>query len=288
MNATFRKIAAVVEVALVTFVFVPYLTVGIYRLFPRFETWQTDSLGFPVPPFIYVVEMGLPLIVILLHKGKLADFGIQFRQLRYQLDIAMTCFFPVALAWIPIAMDVDYTTWGGAILLAVTQVGLLFALGLILRKKTTASAVVTSTALLLLVPSVSGGDTAVVGKAIVTFLFYAVFVGFGEEILFRGYMQSRLNGVFGKPYRFFEVPFGWGAIITAILFGLMHIGILRWILGMTSEVTLAWGFWTIFGGLVFGFVREKSGGILAPALLHGLPQAIAFTMMIFFPLSALG
>jgi membrane protease YdiL (CAAX protease family) len=68
----------------------------------------------------------------------------------------------------------------------------------------------------------------------------------------------------------------------------MHIGILRWILGMTSEVTLAWGFWTIFGGLVFGFVREKSGGILAPALLHGLPQAIAFTMMIFFPLSALG
>lgn len=44
---------------------------------------------------------------------------------------------------------------------------------------------------------------------------------------------------------------------------------------VTSEVTMAWGFWTIFSGLVFGFVREKSGGILAPTLLHGLPQAIA-------------
>ena len=42
----------------------------------------------------------------------------------------------------------------------------------------------------------------------------------------------------------------------------MHIGILRWILGMTTEVTLAWGFWTIFGGLVFSLVHEKSGGIL--------------------------
>src|SRR4030042_269904 len=103
MNATFRKIAAVVEVALVTFVFVPYLTVGIYHLFPRFETWQTGLPGFPVAPFIYVVEIGLSLIVILLHKGKLADYGIQFRQFRFQLDITMTCFFPVALAWIPIA-----------------------------------------------------------------------------------------------------------------------------------------------------------------------------------------
>ena len=52
MNATFRKIAAVVEVSLVTFVFVPYLTVGIYRLFSRLETWQTGSLGFSVAPFI--------------------------------------------------------------------------------------------------------------------------------------------------------------------------------------------------------------------------------------------
>jgi hypothetical protein len=76
MNATFRRIAAVIEVTLVACVLVPYLTVGIYRLFPGFETWQTDWLGFPVPPFIYVVEMGLPLIVILLHKGKLADYGI--------------------------------------------------------------------------------------------------------------------------------------------------------------------------------------------------------------------
>jgi membrane protease YdiL (CAAX protease family) len=138
--------------------------------------------------------------------------------------------------------------------------------------------------MLLLVPSISSGETAVIGKAVVTFLFYGLFVGFGEEILFRGYMQSQLNQVFGKPYRFFEVHFGWGAIYGIAIWR-DAIGIFLWILGMSAEVTLAWGFWTIFGGLVFGLVREKSGGILAPALLHGLPQAIAFTMFVFLPMS---
>ena len=77
------------------------------------------------------------------------------------------------------------------------------------------------------------------------------------------------------------MSFGWGAILTAILFGLTHVGLLRWTLDLTKEMTLAWGFWTCFGGLVSGFVREKSGGILAPALLHGLPQAIATVAMLF-------
>jgi membrane protease YdiL (CAAX protease family) len=61
----------------------------------------------------------------------------------------------------------------------------------------------------------------------------------------------------------------------------MHVGVLHWILGHSTEVTLAWGFWTFFGGLVKGFVREKSGSILAPALLHGLPEAIATVAMLF-------
>jgi hypothetical protein len=91
--------------------------VGIYRLFPHFVTWQTDTLGFPVAPFIYVVEAVLPMLVILLHRKKLADYGIHFHQLRYELDIAFSCFFPVALGWIPIALGADYKTWSGAILL---------------------------------------------------------------------------------------------------------------------------------------------------------------------------
>jgi len=31
--------------------------------------------------------------------------------------------------------------------------------------------------------------------------------------------------------------------------------------------------------LVFGFVRGKSSGLIAPAILHGLPQAIAYAVL---------
>jgi len=92
---------------------------------------------------------------------------------------------------------------------------------------------------------------------------------------------SRLNEAFGRPFRFYGVPFGWSVLITNLLFGLMHVGVQRWILGLNYEVTLAWGCWTIFSGLVLSYVREKSGSIFAPALLHGLPQAIATVAMLF-------
>jgi uncharacterized protein len=163
----------------------------------------------------------------------------------------------------------------GALILAAVKFGLLFLLALILRKKPSTPGMGLAFIGMLLFSPLSNMAFVTVGKVLALFLTYAFFVGFGEEIIYRGYIQSRLNEVFSKPYRFFGVAFGWGAILTSLLFGLTHIGILRWLLGYFSEMTWAWGFWTFFSGLVFGFVREKSGSILAPALLHGLPQAIA-------------
>jgi membrane protease YdiL (CAAX protease family) len=42
------------------------------------------------------------------------------------------------------------------------------------------------------------------------------------------------------------------------------------------------GIWTVFGGLTAGYVREKTGSVLPPAILHGLSQAIASLMYGFF------
>jgi len=222
--------------------------------------------------------MGCVLLLILVRRRTLAEYGLAFANPKVHLDVAATCFVPVALANMPLGMGLDHKTWGGAFILAGIQIALLFGLALLLRKKPSAALTAGG---ILLIPTVIGTGESVAGKALILFLTYAFFVGFGEEILYRGYMQSRLNEVFGKPYKFFDVPFGWGALITALLFGFTHVGILRWMLGLSSEVTLAWGFWTVFSGLVFGFVREKSGSILAPALLHGLPQAIAVVVMLF-------
>jgi membrane protease YdiL (CAAX protease family) len=111
-------------------------------------------------------------------------------------------------------------------------------------------------------------------KAVIEFVFYIFFLGLGEELLFRGYIQSRLSATWGRPFRFYDVNWGWGIVITSVLFGFMHV------LNIGSLVLGDWqpewwrGLWTFFGGLVFGFRREKTGSIVVPTILHGLPQAI--------------
>ena len=117
------------------------------------------------------------------------------------------------------------------------------------------------------------------GNAVSAIVFYLFFVGFGEELKFRGYIQSRLNAAFGKPFRFIIVNYGWGSVIASALFGLMHVLNIGSLVGGRLELAWWWGFWTFFGGLVFGYVREKSGSIIAPAILHGLPQAIAYAFL---------
>lgn len=280
MNTFWRRTLAVVETVAVTFAVIPFLTLALYRLFPRFETWQVETLGFPFPVFVYVVEIAISVLVILIRGKSLATYGLSWPT-RDQLDVAATCFFPVVMASVPLGMGVDHKSWDGALILAAVQVALLFLLGWMLRKKPTAPGIGLASAGMLLVTGLSATAGETIQKAVVLFLTYALFVGFGEEILYRGYVESRLNEVWGRPYRFFGVPFGWGVIVTALIFGLTHVGILRWILDLSTEVTLAWGFWTVFGGLVFSLVREKSGSIVPGALLHGLPQAIATVAMLF-------
>lgn len=281
-HASFAKVLALLEVIAVRFAVVPLLILGINNFFPNFENWQTSTLGFPFPVFGDVVMVSAVLGIMLLRRKRLADYGLTLHNLKYQLDIAAACFLPVVVAGFPMGMGVDYKSWDGALILAVVQITLLFLLGWLLRKKpSVGSASVLASGTMLIFPLLPVNNSTF-GTALVLFLTYALFVAFGEEVIYRGYMQSRLNEVFGKPFHFFGVWFGWGLMLTALLFGLTHVGLVSLLFGLSAEVTWAWGLWTFFGGLVFGFVREKSGGILAPALLHGLPQAIAVTAMLMF------
>lgn len=220
----------------------------------------------------------LSLFILLVTKRDFVSYGLTFRPLKYHLDITLTCFLPIVLASIPFGLGLDYRDWNGAWILAVVNVVLLFALGRILKKHPSAN----QAGLLALcwIPLASSAAGLSGGKAFAEFVTYGVFVAFGEEIIFRGYIQSRLNEVFERPYRFFGIEFGWGVIITAALFGLTHVGLTSSLIAGEINLHWAWGFWTFFGGLVYGLVREKSGSVLAPALLHGLPQAIASAVIV--------
>jgi len=116
-------------------------------------------------------------------------------------------------------------------------------------------------------------------------LWYFVFVGFAEELFFRGYVQSRLNEAFTRRYwKFLWVEFEWtqGTMITAILFfGLPHL--LTGINPFTGSYSIGplavfITAMAIFMGLVFGVIREKTGCVIVPTVLHGSIDFTVFTL----------
>jgi len=126
-------------------------------------------------------------------------------------------------------------------------------------------------------------------------LWYYVFVGFSEELFFRGYVQSRLNEVFTRRYRsFLWVRFEWtqGTLVTAVfLFGLPHL--LVWInpfMGVfrVTGVALAVAASAVFMGLVLGVLREKTGCILLSTALHGSMTFTTFSLSKVIGATALG
>jgi len=226
----------------------------------------------------YAVMIAVPLLLLLAARRNLAAYGLSLRHISYHLDIAATAFVPVAIASAAVAF-VDYRQWPGSLLLAAVRIVVLVVLGWMLRHKPTANGNGAMLAALLPLVFLSLTLNVRVGNALSAIVFYVFFLGFGEELLFRGYIQSRLNAAFGKPFHFFGVRWGGGIVIAAALFGLMHILNIGSLVSGYWELTWWWGFWTFFAGLVLGFVREKSGSIIAPAILHGLPQAIAYAAL---------
>lgn len=96
---------------------------------------------------------------------------------------------------------------------------------------------------------------------LITLKWFGIFligVAFPEEFFFRGFLQGRLNLFFGKEFRFFGISFGWGLILSSLLFMLIHLpqglGVVR--------------FLTFFPGLLFGIIREKYGSIFPAVIVH--------------------
>jgi membrane protease YdiL (CAAX protease family) len=115
-----------------------------------------------------------------------------------------------------------------------------------------------------------------------TLVWQIVFSGFGEEIYWRGYFQSRLTQAFGRPWQWQGIRFGAGLLVTSLLFGISHgLNATNLLTGETGFY-LWWAIWTCFSGVFFGLLREKSGGVLAPALVHGVIDGVGETLAVIF------
>jgi membrane protease YdiL (CAAX protease family) len=104
-------------------------------------------------------------------------------------------------------------------------------------------------------------------------LFQATLPGIEEELLFRGILLGLLNKIFTrKRLRFFGVSFGWGVILTSILFSLVHG--LHFGNNMHLEINSFAIARTLIDGFIFALLTEKYKSILPAIIFHNVLNLI--------------
>jgi membrane protease YdiL (CAAX protease family) len=92
------------------------------------------------------------------------------------------------------------------------------------------------------------------------FLTQILFVGLPEEFFYRGYLQSGLARLYRRSWGWGRWRLSGSVLLGSALFALAHVFV------DFRVARLA----VFFPSLLFGFLRERTGGITAPLLYHGL------------------
>jgi len=91
-----------------------------------------------------------------------------------------------------------------------------------------------------------------------------LFVGPGEELLFRGVIQTRLVDIYDERV---------GIVVTSLIFAVAHVPAY---LGEGLELSLA----ILFSlSLVIGWLYERTDNLVVPALVHGIYNAVLFALV---------
>lgn len=106
------------------------------------------------------------------------------------------------------------------------------------------------------------------GKMVITLLsrgiYYLVFVAFFEEVIFRGYIGSRLYGYFKN--KFFSI------IVTGVMFSIIHIPMAMINVGMNlTEYIVNYSFRLVFLVLYhvfFQILYSKYNSLISPVIVH--------------------
>lgn len=264
-TSTKAKLLAILEI-LVVYGVVQTLLVVWHSM--GISQWEVQNLGWSYTGMLILV--GIPVLVVWLGRRSWAEYGVSSADWRTNLDVGMKAYL--------VRLIPGLLGWGNDLFESMMWVvGLALMVWILNRHKPvkSARANVIATLLLLLLPicvALAMGRLSVVIVSTIAWQF--VLSGFGEEFVFRGYVQSRLNKAFGRPMRLFGIQFGLGLIIASLLFGLLHaFNTYDPLIGFSS---LAWG-WALssfLAGVFFGVLRERTGTLVAPGIAHGLPDAV--------------
>lgn len=92
-------------------------------------------------------------------------------------------------------------------------------------------------------------------------------VALPEELFYRGFMQTAWSRAPGRSVRVLGADLGPGFLATQALFALGHLVVLQ-----------PWRLGTFFPGLLFGWLRARTGGLAAPVLFHALSNLLMLTL----------
>ena len=108
-----------------------------------------------------------------------------------------------------------------------------------------------------------------------TLAFQATMPGIEEELFYRGVLLLALNEAFTRRWRVAGVSVGWAALLTSILFGLAHAVDVE--AGAFSFDLFPFLF-TAFPALILVWVRERTGSLIWPILLHNLANLLPLVL----------
>ena len=251
-----------------------------FRSFKQFTSWgrfEVES-GLNFAPGVIMIAVSIALIA--LGRRSFTAYGVTREGFFHNLNVGVVCGVVLGaggLLLVLAGVRIDPGRFGplealayAAAAFAITC-GLLWVLNrqprLLLRPPPLSSlALIVVLLAAPLLGAVWRDRPAMHALLMVLWLFFCA--GVGEEVFFRGYIQSRLNQAFGRPFRLLGGRFGVGLILASLLFGLVHA--LNTVDYFGGSFRFAWwhGFATLW--LPYGFLREKTGSVVAPAGAHGV------------------
>jgi membrane protease YdiL (CAAX protease family) len=90
-----------------------------------------------------------------------------------------------------------------------------------------------------------------------------------EEFFFRGYLQTQFDQVWGRPYRLLGAEVGVGLPLAAALFAVCHV-----LFGGPARLIV------FFPGVLYGWLRARTGTIAVPTLYHAFSNLLMQTMLV--------
>ena len=281
------RAAALIEV-FAAFVLV-HVTYRAIKQFTVIGAWESAAKSNFTPG---IVMIGFTILVLLIFRRDFQAYGLTLDRWNENLSLGLFCtvstlaFGGLGLVLSGFAFDAlhppnphEPTPWSQlAVVLTFVALGNVVALaivaysGRLFRGLPAAISVALIAGVLVAVPLAASYRGRPSVWALVLWNFFGA--GFGEEIFFRGYLQSRVDQTFGRPYRCLGFEFGMGLLISSLLFGLIHA--LNTVDYFHGKFDFGWrmGLESIAAGLFYGLIRARTGSILPGAIEHGLSDVL--------------